>query len=296
MTRALIVVCACLLVGSCTQRTICPAYQSAFIYDKDELRKKFSYFLEDSTPKILSASKNKYLVAEPVSYRARLRSLQTVAMQPVPVVVPDSLVNNDSPTEEELARAAESVIDSTFVTDIAPAKPAPPQDSIYVITRDREVRVLKYNGPDSLEYDPIRQVYIPQTPEYYIKEVRYNMEQDNYMWYMRDAIVLPDVKLAKLQQEDNDQAGKGKRGLKGFFRNLFNGKDKKPADSVDRASPVPREEFDFIETDTVAQSSGAPTPELQKKGLLGRRKVNGKAPSKTEARTPDRKKDEDDGF
>jgi hypothetical protein len=70
---------------------ICPAYQSAFIYDKNELRKRFSYFQEDSTPKILMASKTKYLIAEPISYRKKLRMMQTVAMKPVNPVVPDSL-------------------------------------------------------------------------------------------------------------------------------------------------------------------------------------------------------------
>ena len=80
-----------LLFSACTQRMICPAYQSAFIYDKNELRKKFSYFEEDSTPKLLVASKTKYLIAEPMSYRQKLRSLQTVAMKPVNPVLPDSM-------------------------------------------------------------------------------------------------------------------------------------------------------------------------------------------------------------
>src|SRR5687767_5599741 len=123
MRRAVIVFFgSCLLLGSCTQRMICPAYQSAFIYDKDELRKKFSYFLEDSTPKVYTASKNKYLVAEHVSYPRKVRSLQTVRMKPVPVVVPDSLINEDSVITADLDRAARSVIDSTFIVDI-------PQDS-----------------------------------------------------------------------------------------------------------------------------------------------------------------------
>ena len=65
-----------LLFSACTQRMICPAYQSAFIYDKNELRKRFSYFQEDSTPKILMASKTKYLIAEPISYRKKLRAMQ----------------------------------------------------------------------------------------------------------------------------------------------------------------------------------------------------------------------------
>ena len=300
MTRALVVFCACLSLGSCTQRMICPAYQSAFIYDKDELRKKFSYFQQDSTPKMLSASKNKYLIAEPVSYKTRMRGLQTVQMRPVPVVVPDSLVNEDSVSMEEFSRAAQSVIDSTFITDIPQeATPPPVQDSVYVITVDREVRVLKYNGADSLDYDSIRQVFIPQTPEYYITEVRYNMEQDNYMWYMRDAIVLPDVKLAKHQQDE--VKGPAKRTArnkksKGFFRNLF--KKKNRPDSTEQTAPQRQdEEFDFIETDTVARLQGASEPAGMRKGLFGRRKVKENTPAKIEAKTTDKKKeDEDDGF
>lgn len=300
MTRALVVFCACLLLGSCTQRMICPAYQSAFIYDKDELRKKFSYFQQDSTPKMLSASKNKYLVAEPVSYKTRMRGLQTVQMRPVPVVVPDSLINEDSVSMEELSRAAQSVIDSTFITDIPQeAAPSPAQDSVYVITVDREVRVLKYNGADSLEYDSIREVYIPQRPEYYVTEVRYNMEQDNYMWYVRDAIVLPDVKLAKQQQEEGKGPAKRsarKKKSKGFFRNLFKKKDR--ADTTEQIVPQRQDqEFDFIETDTVARIPGEPEPVGIRKGLLGRRKVKENTPSKAEAKAADKKKeDEDDGF
>ena len=65
MTRNLTLIAGlfALLASSCTQKMICPAYQSSFIYDKETLRKKFSYFKEDSTPKILTASKTKYLVA-----------------------------------------------------------------------------------------------------------------------------------------------------------------------------------------------------------------------------------------
>src|SRR5690606_30950777 len=83
----------CFVLGSCTQRSICPAFQSAYIHDKDALRRKFSYFLEDSTPKVLTASKNRYLVAEPTPYRKKVRNLSTVEMKPVPVVVPDSIAN-----------------------------------------------------------------------------------------------------------------------------------------------------------------------------------------------------------
>ncbi len=298
MTRALSVISACLLLGSCTQRMICPAYQSAFIYDKDELRKKFSYFEQDSTPKVFAAGgKNKYLIAEQTSYKARMRRLQTVAMKPVAVVVPDSLTGDAEVSQDELARAAQSVIDSTFVVDV-PQEPAPAADSAYVITVDREVRVLKYNGPDSLDFDSIRFVYVPQKPEYYIKEVGYNMEQDNYMWYMRDAIVLPDVKLANDKQGKRGSQGtaRRKKGSGGFFKNLFRKKSKEPSDSLETPGPE-EQEFDFIDSDSVAVAPDGTTPSGARKGLLARKKVNSNRPPKSDAKPTDKKKeDEGDGF
>ena len=277
----------CLALASCTQRSICPAFQSAYIHDKDALRKKFSYFLEDSTPKILTASKNKFLVAEPTPYRKKIRSLQTVEMKPVPVLVPDSLVNGDSVNLADLDRAARSIIDSTYIEDVPATQPPPVEDSVYVITKDKELRLLKYNAPDSLEYDPVAEKYVAQKPEYYVKDVRLNIEQDNYMWYLRDYLVLPDVRLAKIHQaseakeskrnrEKNEkEARKKKGGLKGFFKNLFKKKPKE-ADST-QVAPPPQEEFDFIDSDTLAQVKPVtPEPET-KKGFLASRKKKAQA-------------------
>jgi hypothetical protein len=283
MARALFVIMGVTLaLGSCTQRSICPAFQSAYIYDRDALAKKFSYFQEDSTPKILTASKNKYLIAEPTPYRKKVRSLQTVAMKPVPVHVPDSLINEDSVSMEELDRAARSVIDSTFIQDV-PAQPpqAPVQDSVYVISKDKELRLLKYNGADSLVYDSVAEKWVSQKPEYYVKDVRLNIEQDNYMWYLRDYLVLPDVRLAKIQQgsEKNRDAKekkakkKEKKGLKGFFKNLFK---KKPKESDSTAVPAPpKEEFDFIDADTLTQTPPVEDPDA-KKGFFSAKKKKSK--------------------
>lgn len=318
MARAFILIIGCCLVlGACTQRSICPAFQSAYIYDKDALRKKFSYFQEDSTPKVLTASKNRFLVAEPTPYRKKVRSLQTVAMKPVPVHVPDSIVNGDSVSRADLDRAARSVIDSTFIEDV-PARQAPPaEDSVYVITKDRELRLLKYNGADSLEYDPVTGKYVGQKPEYYVKDVRLNIEQDNYMWYLRDYLVLPDVRLAQKQQageaEDSRKKRgrkekKEKRGLKGFFKNLFK-KKPKAVDSTELPPPAPQEEFDFIDTeaDTLTQSS-PPVPSPQsKKGLLASRKSRARdlesdpaitpaAPGKTQPGDPLKEDEPVEGF
>ena len=280
MSRAFIpfVVC-CLMLGSCTQRSICPAFQSAYIHDKDELRKKFSYFLGDSTPKVLTASKNKYLIAEPSPYRKKIRSMQTVAMKPVPVHVPDSLVNEDSVSLADLDRAARSVIDSIYIEDGSPKPPAAAlEDSVYVITKDKELRLLKYNGADSLVYDAASGKYVAQKPEYYVKDVRLNIDQDNYMWYLRDNLVLPDVRLAKNQQanektrevkEAKKKKKAEKKGLKGFFKNLFK-KKQKATDSTE-VPPPPKEEFDFIDTDTLTQTDPPVEPET-KKGFFSPRK------------------------
>jgi len=324
MTRAFIVfVGLCLLLGSCTQRLICPAYQSAFIYDKDQLRKKFSYFQEDSTPKVYTASKNRYLVAEPTSYRTKLRSMQTVKMKPVPVVVPDSLSGKeDSVSMEDLNRAALSIRDSIVIADVPKDTLAEaPLDSIYVITKDKELRLLKYNTPDSLKYDSATQKYVPEVPKYYVADVRYNMEQDSYMWYLRDNLVLPDVRLAKMAQAEGGKGKEGsekssgkKKGLRGFFKNLFKKKKNEEVDSTTLKAP-PKEEFDFIdEADTVSQAE-VPQPGQEKKakkGLFGGKKKADKPPKqkkpkkekkskkeegvKPEEKKKEEEKDKDDGF
>ncbi|MEJ1239767.1 hypothetical protein WBG78_16640 [Chryseolinea sp. T2] len=280
----------CLLFSACTQRTICPAFQSAYIYDKEALRKKFSYFLEDSTPKILTASKNRYLVAEPVSYRKKLRSMNTVVMKDVNPVLPDSmkvteegLLGEDGATGEdgvvpgaELDLAARSVIDSTYIVDV-------PQDEgdttdadegIYMISKDKEVRMLKYHTPDTARLDPATGKYVAKTPKYEVADIRFNVEQDNYMWYLRKSLVLPDVRLAQnMQAQQNEEAKKEKKGLKGFFQNLFKRKKKDAPDSLETA-PKPVEEFDYVDENEVETPTAKPAEQpAKKKGLFGKKKA-----------------------
>lgn len=300
MQRALfgILIAILLITASCTQRLACPAFQSAYIYDKDELRKKFSYFLEDSTPKIYSASKTRYLIAEPTSYRKKTRSIKTVQMKPVNVAVPDSLSPN---FDEDLGKtgidgedgvvpgaeldlAARSVIDSTYIVDVPQAEPvASAEDSVYVISKDREVRLLKYNFPDSLKLDSATGRFVAEKPYYAVVNVTFNVEQDNYMWYLRDYLVLPDVRLAQMRGRggDGDSADQpeGKKEKKGgFFRNLFKKKKKTSEEPPEEAPPPPRseeEEFDYIEEDegeTAPVTDEAPPEEEKKKGLFGRKK------------------------
>ena len=276
-----------LLLGACTQRMICPAYQSAFIYDQDELRKRFSYFEDDSTPKVLTASKNKYLIAETPSYRKKIRTMQTVPMKPVNVNLPDSLKEGLEGEDgvipgAELDLAARSVVDSIYIEDVEPDTLAAEEDSVYMISKDKEVRVLKYNYPDSLKFDPATGKYVRETPKYVVTEVKFNVEQDNYMWYLRDYLVLPDVRLAKMgggeKSGDGKASKKEKKGFFGFFKNLF-GKNKKKDAAVDSTAikaPVQPDEddFDYVDEDEQlkAQQPQQPQPEEKKGGFLKKKK------------------------
>jgi len=79
-----------IFLGSCSQKLVCPAYQSAFIFDTAALKRQFSYFKND-TPKIYEVNQNKFLLAEPVSYRKKMAGFRTIEMLPIYPVIPDSL-------------------------------------------------------------------------------------------------------------------------------------------------------------------------------------------------------------
>jgi hypothetical protein len=303
---------------------ICPAYQSAFIYDQDELRKKFSYLNEDSTPKIFyTASKTKYLIAEPISYRKKIRNMSTVAMKDVNVKLPDSLQigNDDIVAGAELDLAARSIIDSVYIVDVPQDSTGEAEEEPYMITVDKEVRLLKYDFPDSLVYDPSTGKYAAETPKYVITEVRYNVEQDNYMWYLRDYLILPDVKLSKQQQSEAKATKAKKKGLFGFIKGLFKKKNKDATDTTELLAPVKSsDDFDYVDEDALPPGTTAIEPESkQKKGAFSflkkknktvatptdgtapveekskRKKKTKKTPSE-EAKPEEKKKDEDDGF
>ncbi len=248
MNRILIVFIGfTLMLGSCTQRLICPAYQSAFIYDKEAMKKKFSYLKEDSTPKIFTASssKNKYLVAVPESYRKKLRALQTVEMKPIYPEIPDSLKIE---SEGDLLLAERDVPDSVAGQ---PSSGLDPEDSAYAITKAKE---------------------------------KFNVEQDNYMWYFRNVLVLPDVRAAmetKAKKEgsaDPTAVQNEKKGPIGFLKNLFKKKEK---DSTAMLAPS-----------VTGSDSTAVSPQKSE----SKKKKSKKEKKEEEKKNDPAKKDEDDGF
>ncbi len=216
---------------------ICPAYQSSFIYDQETLRKKFSYFKEDSTPKLMyTASKNQYLVAVPESYRKKNARLQTVEMKPVFPVIPDSVRLNKG--SDDLMSEAD-VVDSAAVGST---------DSVYAITKTKE---------------------------------KYNVDQDIYMWYFRDVLVLPDVRAAMETRTKNraESAPSPQKKKKGLFGR------KQQSDSL------------AVDDTTVPTDSSAAPP--KKKGILGlfggKKKVKENKPA-AKKKDPAKKEDENDGF
>ncbi|NOT73838.1 MAG: hypothetical protein HOP08_02840 [Cyclobacteriaceae bacterium] len=249
MTRAfLVVVVLVSMLSACTQRLACPAYQSSFIYDKDALRQKFSYFKEDSTPKILTASKSKYLIAVPESYRKKYRKMQTVEMKPIYPKIPDSLKTNK---DDSMLMAERDESDSTGITEGDTA----PGDSTYAITKTKE---------------------------------KFNLDQDLYMWYFREMLVLPDVRASMENNSEKKKAatsaGTVKKEKVGFFKslkNIFKKKEKTDSTSTDSKAKV---------TDV-----NNPEPKPKKKGgLFGKKDKTPEAPVQ---KKPDpKKKEEGEGF
>jgi len=252
MSRVLFGLIGLLIVlGACTQRMICPAYQSSFIHDKEALRKKFSYFENDSIPRVFSAStsKNRYLVATSESYRKKMRSLQTVEMKPIYPEIPDSLKALQDST---FMLAEGNVIPDSTSTPAADAG-VERGDSTYAITKTKE---------------------------------KYNVEQDNYMWYFREVLVLPDVRAAMEEGKGKKETAAGKsskkKGVFSFFKNLFK---KKSNDSTAVSSPA----FDQGTLATFVDSTSA--TKSKKGGLFKKKEKKAKTPK---VKTPKVKKPEKD--
>ncbi len=274
MTRALLsYVSTLLILSSCTQRLVCPAYQSAFIFDKPTAREKFVYYNESTTaPKDIMASNgktitlpprdsswskstvlqgpalpqvkrvkmDKYLLLPEKTYKKAMRSLQTVEMRQVlPKKDVDSL-----DIAAELDSAARSITD-TLTVQAGKAKPEE-VDSAYAITKTKE---------------------------------KYNLDQDIYMWYFRDILVLPDVRAA--MQEKKEVAEK-KKTRQGFFKRLFGKKDKK-------------KKADTLQVNNAASDS---TDVKKKKKSLNpfKRKTPKVASDDPAKKTDPARKEEDDGF
>lgn len=273
--RVFIIVLFATLCASCTQKLICPAYQSAFIHDKPTQRETFVYYNEnkdqsreivasnsktitlparidsiwsksDATkgpalPKEKKRKKGRYLLLPERTYKQVVKSLQTIPMKPVYPTLP----TDSSTTEPDIAGAE---MDSVALAKKAEKKEE--GDSVYVISKAKE---------------------------------KFNLDQDNYMWYFREILVLPDVRLAMNAKDDKGgQPEKKEKG--GFFKNLFKKKVK---------SKTPQDSSKAVNVN----DSTAVTPAKDKKGLGGLFKKKPKSEKTTPVKKdPAKKEDDDDGF
>jgi hypothetical protein len=268
MIRALIVfVVIVFSLGACTQRMVCPAYQSAFLFDKPTQKSKFVQYNESRTaPRDILASnstiitlpprdstwekstvlpgpavpferkvkKDRYLLLPDKTYKKIMRSLQTVPAKQVLPQKPDSL-----DIKEELDSAARSVTDT--LTASGGGHKVAEEDNVYAITRTKE---------------------------------KYNLDQDAYLWYFRSVLVLPDVRAAK-----EEKAEKAKEATRqGFFSRLFGKKKSKP---------------DSMQTDTTQPDS---TGVKQKRSLNPFKKKSAKPKPEESKKKSDPARKEDDGF
>jgi hypothetical protein len=278
MTRPpLICVAILLILSSCTQHLVCPAYQSAFIFDKPTAREKFVYYNESTTtpreilasnsksitlpprdstwakstvlpgpalPQVKRVKMDKYLLLPEKTYKKAMRSLQTVEMKQV---LPKKAEADSLDIKNALDSAARSITDTLTVQPVK-AKPKEVVDSVYAITKTKE---------------------------------KYNMDQDIYMWYFRDILVLPDVRAAMQQKKEVSEEKKTKQ--KGFFKRLF-GKKEKTANATDSLAV----------DDTVSDSTSV---KKQRKSLNPFKKKNPKPGSDDDSKKKvDPAKKEDDGF
>lgn len=306
--------CVCVLAACSTQRMICPAYQSSFYFDKSKQKEAFFFYNENkSQPREVLASnskalnlppndsswaqshvvqgpslpferkrkKEKYLLLPKKTYKQALRQLQTVPMKPVyPKIGEDT-----TDIRKELDSAARSVTDTITSAATVPTPEQQQEDSVYVISKEKE---------------------------------KFNLDQDNYMWYFRDVLVLPDVKQGmeaaneeKTAEREGTSATKTKQSFFSKLKDLFKKKAKHKKDSTELKPVEPQEENYDQEVDSTAVSQ-QPPPNLSstndtkavdspakdpkdKKGLFGKKKKS-KAEPTPPVKKPEAKKDEKDGF
>jgi hypothetical protein len=358
MSKGFLVIVGLVLFAACsTQKKICPAYQSAFIFDQEAVRKKFSTFADDSTPKVYTASRNKFLIIPEESYRKKLKSLQTIEMKPVYTVLPDTSKSKKGRGEGDFYKAPDNIEEllRTQTRDLEPPPDIPKEidsvevktdsvevDSSYQISKDREVRFYRYHwdtlrrrtenlrGKRGEELSALYKRYQQSndSAKYRVDNIRYSADQELYMWYLRDVLVLPDVRAAiedekrakdttrrvKNKQDTVKKVGffKGLKGLfkkspkdstgkstGGFFKRLKGLFKKKPKpDSATLVKPVPLSnegkdpDFDF-EDEVVkpVPPPPAPVPVVEKQEKRKKRKARKAEAKKEEELKKEKKKD-----
>ena len=277
---------------------ICPAYQSNFYFDKSKQKEAFVFYNENKNqPREVLASntktlnlpprdsswdnshviqgpalpferklkKERYLLLPKKTYKQALRALQTVPMKPVyPKIGEDT-----ADIRKALDSAARSITDTITTSSVAPKEQQ--EDSVYVITKEKE---------------------------------KFNLDQDNYMWYFRDVLVLPDVRQGMEAAKSDKEASSPAKTKKGFFSMLKGLFKKKPKHQIDTTAVKPvetpeEENYDTERDSTVMQPQTQPVdapPAVSKTKKGGLFKKKSKVQAAPPPKKQDAKKEEKDGF
>ncbi len=219
-----------LFLSSCVQQKICPAYQSAFIYDKEHQKRQFSYFVEsdldtlvpkgkvigtrntgrpryktyigqDDDPHYLTVSRDNRLLIAPRTFKERLKRLESVPLERIYPVLADSLLMSD----EALAVALER--------------------------------------GDSLAADSL----MAAATGYDWRNENFNIEMINYLMIFDKVLVYPEER-AWMEEEAARKKEASKTEKKSFFKRIFPflDKKKKDEDEVAGEEEAPKEKKGFF--------------------------------------------------
>ena len=296
MLRALGVLVGVWLLSSCTQKMVCPAYQSAFIFDKPTAREQFVYYNADTVntrdvlasagnsitlpPKPLPGTKSMVVMGD--SVEARYEVMQAPALPKAKTVKRDRYLLMPRKTYQKALR-------SLMTVEMKPVYPKKVEDDS-AMAAQQLANIIRDENDSTLGTRPEAKgdsVYVISKA----KE-KFNVEQDNYLWYFRDMLVLPDVRLAMEGKTEGGSEATGAGAKKGgFFKNLFGKKKKKSASDSTYVT-------DLQSTDYPLDSGNQKA--TKKKGGF---KLNPfKKKSKVDPATtpkpqqPAKKEEEDDGF
>lgn len=188
----------CLVIYSCKDNVVCPAFQSTYILDDSMRLAKYSYFANDSTPKFAMAGRrNKYGVNKHTSLFRKNYELMTAPKKNVLAPIPVDT------TSETIIDEGDFIAEDFVDTDTL--------------------------GVDSLSTAPLLaqvEEEEPEGPRYkyrYAPDNGYNQEQAYYNKYYGELFIdnRPPPSQEKLEEEqlqESDTTQAKKKGLGSFFK------------------------------------------------------------------------------
>lgn len=186
----------CLVFYACKDNVVCPAFQSTYILDDSIRLARYSYFTNDSTPKLAYIPKrNKYGITKNVSLFRKNYDLMTAPKKNVLAPVPED-------TTELIIDQGEFLAEDFVDTDTL--------------------------GTDSLSVAPLlakaEEEKEPEGPRYkyrYERTAQHNQEQVYYNKYYGELFIdnRPPPSAEKLEEEQaSDSTQVKKKGLGGLFK------------------------------------------------------------------------------